>query len=811
MLDFFRRYQRYFFIVIAAFIVVSFSFFGIHQTVSQPKQEKDQCLGQAIDGSKMMQSEVDQMIHFIWSDRNDLALTEKGIMPNFFNDGVIRQDLMEKGIGALLVNAYFNDLKEELQERMFCHKNYRPYVHPTAPFISMKNLWGQVFPAQKQNLERFLGEAHEMTPETFSLLVDLYLGEAACPPHILREYLIFQEKHYDWIQPDPVLPRTNLNLFRCYSAEDWFGSRFFNLSAQFILNAAAYAKKQGYKVSYEQAHVDLIRKGYESLQIQKRKENVKQEEVANLWKEQLHSLGMSEKEAVRVWQKVMLFRCLFNDVGRSVFIDPHMYQKFYGFAAKTADVDVYHLPDALEFKSFLDLMKFEYYLDQVLENRDQQFVPPQVQSQDVEADKGQNQSLSLFGCISEIEKKCPALIEERFLVEVAEVQRSEVALNVTIKEMWEWQLEKTNYELLEKQFPGLALKKGGDAEQYFSSLEKIDPELRQKIDKFSRERIVETHPEWIEDALNQKHSIVKQISLSPGDDRFPYEGKDLPGLFRTAALKGELTQDQAAIKNREALELYTTDQETYYRFYVLDRDLTKTVLTFEEANQKGILDSLLDKYLEKLYCQIRVKDPAMFKTAEHEWKPFKEVKEAIGSILYLNVLNTIDAEVSKLGVDLPEERRANLDSFYPKYRFFPYMIIAKQKIRELGDKSPFLGKGNKEEVVGKLPEKGGLSLQWNLIKEEKLIKSYEKSPWFTSDMFAMVEKSWSEVFFNEEERLQFLQLKEKSVPSGCFLKEIRQGQEILSKEIKQSFMHEFLENLKAKKAINLRYDTPERT
>lgn len=53
--------------------------------------------------------------------------------------------------------------------------------------------------------------------------------------------------------------------------------------------------------------------------------------------------------------------------------------------------------------------------------------------------------------------------------------------------------------------------------------------------------------------------------------------------------------------------MYTADGETYYRFHILDRDLTKAVLTFEEANERGILDSLLEKHLEDSYAQIRSK------------------------------------------------------------------------------------------------------------------------------------------------------------------------------------------------------------
>ncbi|QVL57443.1 MAG: hypothetical protein KFB93_08725 [Simkaniaceae bacterium] len=793
MLDFFRRYQRYFFVVIAVVIVISFSFFGTHQAMNQPQKIEDRCIGQAIDGSKMMKSEVDQMVRFIWSDRNDVTLAEKGIMPNFFNDGVIRKDLMGTGIGTLLVNAYFNELKDELQEKMERHKNYHPYVHPTAPFISVTNLWAQVLPAQKVNLERFLQETEEMTPDTFSLLVDLYLGETAFPPNILREYLMFQEKHYDWIQPDPALPRANLNLFQCRGTEDWFGSRFLELSAQFIINAAAYAKQQGYKVTYEEARVDLIRKGYESLQIQMRKSDVSQEEVGNLWQQQLSSLGMREKEIITLWQKVMLFRRLFDDVGGAVFVDPHVYQTFYGFASKTAEVDLYHLPEALELKDFSALMKLEYYLDQVTSNRKNGLILPQN-----------------FVSTSEVEKKCPELVEQRFLIEVAEVQKSEVSLNVSIKEMWEWQLEKENYELLEKEFPQLALKKATDAEGYFAALEGTDPDLRQKIDKFSRGKIVEDHLEWIEEALTQKHMLTKQVSFSPNGENPPFEGKELPDLFKVAALKGELEENKDAIEARQALEMYTADGETYYRFHILDRDLTKAVLTFEEANERGILDSLLEKHLEDSYAQIRSKNPGVFKTEANDWKPLKEVKNEVGRILFSDTLKGIDTEVSKLGVKLSEERHENLDDFYPKYRLYPYMVIAEQEVRKLGNASHFLGKNEGESTEGKLSQKGDLHSQWTLVKEGKVFKNHEKSPWFSSDIFSMVEKSWSEVSHNSEGNLQFFQLQEKSVPSGNFSSEMKQGQAILSKEAERYLMSGFLESLKAKDAIHLDYEPIEK-
>ncbi|MCB1106859.1 MAG: hypothetical protein KDK76_02040 [Chlamydiia bacterium] len=798
MLDFFRKYQRYFFVVIAVVIVISFSFFGTHSTVNAPQKIEDTCIGHTIDGSKMMKSDVDKMVRFLGSDRNDIALTEKGMMPNFFNDGVIRKDLLGTGVAALLVTHYFDELKDELQERMAHHKEFRPYRHPSAPFISVENLWAQVLPSQKLNLDKFLKEMTEMNPDTFSLLVNLYLGETAFPPGILREYLTFQERHYSWIQPDPILQRANLNVFQCRSLEEWFGSRFIHLSAQFILNASLIAKEKGYEVSYEEARVDLIRNGYEAIQTQMRKESVSQEEIASLWQKQLYTLEMNEKEMVHTWQKVMLFRRLFEDVGGAVFVDPHVYQTFYGFASKAANVTLYHLPEAIDLRDFASLMKLELYLDQVASHRKEKLPLPRE-----------------FVSIEELEKKCPELVEERFLVEVAEVKKDEVALGVSIKEMWEWQLEKENYVLLEKEFPQLALKKGEDAEGYFAALEGIEPSLRDKIDRFSRGKIVEKHPEWIRDALNQKHMNIREVSFSPNGKSLPFEGVEsgekLAKLFSETILKGELDSDPRAIKAKDQLEQFTDDQETYYRFHVIDRDLKKSALTFAEANERGILDTLLQKHLEASYPKVRVNSPAIFKTEDNEWKPLSEVKNEVGRLVYSDLLSAIEKEIVQLGVALPEDRYERLDEFYPKYRLFPYVRVAEKEIRCLGEGSSFLMKGGAKEEGGKLKKKEELSSQWLLVKEDLVFKNHEKSSWFNSEIFSMVEKSWSEVAHRGNNQLSFFQLQEKIAPDENFAAQMKQGQAILSKEAEQFLMTDLIDRIQKQGAITFKHVNSERS
>jgi len=791
MLEFFRKYQRYFFVVIAIVIVISFSFFGTHQVMSTPKGTEDYPIGASVDGSQMRKKEIDEISRFLWSDRMDMQLTEKRTMPNFFNDGVIRKDFLSSGLGVMLVDEYFENLHEEFQKKVEKHKQFRPYAHPTAPFISVEMLWGQVLPVQKVNLDKFLHENLPVDSKMFSLLADLYLGETAFPPNILREYLMFQQKHYNWVQPDPALPQADLNLFHCTSVEDWFGTEFLQLVSQFVHNASIIAKESGYRVSKEEARVDLFRNGYEALQIQKRSQEVDQAELGNLWKQQLLHLGMDEKAAVAVWQKVMLMRRLFEDYGHAAFLDSHQYQAFHSYASKTALVDLYQLPSALQLSDFNSLLKFAYYLDAVA----------------AQERKGTELPVA-FASIELMKNKYPELVQQRFLVELAEVKKDDIAQNVSLREMWEWQLEPTHFEELQKQFPELAVSKATDAEGFFEAIEKLDPRVRQKMDHFSRLEIIDLHPEWITAALDEQHLVTKEIAIAPNGAQVELESvenaSELMKLFRVSAIKGEVECNLEAIQARNDLAQYSVDGQTYYRFHVLDRDKEMNVLTFAEANERGLLDMLVDEYLQKQYHQVRTQNPTPFKAESGEWKPFKEVKNEVGRVVYKKVLHAIDHEYTQLGGELDSKRFENLNSFYPSHYLHRYMHVAESDIRVNGSQSSFLIAQTAIEAEGsKLSARQPLADQWRLIHEVKTYKNYESSPWFDESLFAMVEKGWSAVKVPQDGKLNFFQLQEKRVPEETYLQQIKQGREVLSVEAQRFLMADILEKLKAKEAIHL--------
>ncbi|MCP5490070.1 MAG: hypothetical protein H7A42_03010 [Chlamydiales bacterium] len=790
MLEFFRKYQRYFFIVIAVVIVISFSFFGTHQAITTPKGAQDRPIGMAVDGSQMRKKEIDEISRFLWSDRMDMQLTEKRVMPNFFNNGVIRKDFLSSGLGVMLVSEYFESIRGSFETRVEKHKHYHPYRHPTAPFISVESLWGQVLPIQKDNLDKFLKGNLPVDAHLFSLLVDLYLGETAFPPSILREYLMFQQKHYNWIQPDPALPQVDLNLFRCSSVEDWFGPDFMQLVSQFVHNAALIAKQKGYHVSREEARVDLFRNGYEALQVQNQSKEVDQVELSNLWKQQLMYLGMDEKAVLTVWQKVMLMRRLFEDYGHAALLDSHQYQKFHSYASKTALVDLYQLPPALQLKDFNTLLKLIYYSEAVSSGEMKGFELPKK-----------------FISVERAKEKCPELVRSRFLIEVAEVHKKDLTLNVSLKEMWDWQLDPVNFKTLEKEFPELAVSRATDAESFFAALEKLSPEVHNKLDQASRLKIVERHPEWIAAALDEAHMTTKEITIAPNGHQAGLAGLEnaleLNKLLSIAALKGVVESDDQAIEARSALEQYSADGSTYYRIQILDRSPEMALMTFAEANECGALDMLLDTHLEKEYQKLRALNPTPFKTEKEEWKPFHQVQNEVGRMVYKNILQDIDQKVTQVGVTVDQNRFTDLNGFYPKYSLYRYMQAAESDIRTKGATSSYLAKAELSPVEGKLSSRTPLEDQWKLTLETKVYKNSEKSPWFDESLFAMVEKGWSSVKALSDGKLSFFQLQEKQVPEETYLQEIKQGRQVLSLEAQRFLMVELLEELKAKDAIHL--------
>lgn len=539
MLDFFRKYQRSFFILITGTVIASFIFFGTFSTFSEPERVIDCAIGAKIDGSSLMLSEVQKLARFIATDRED-ALEGRGLPPNLCNDGVIRYDLIQERLAHLIVGEYFEALKADLSDRLEKAKRFKPYAHPEASFLSAQSVWDHFIPDLNRQVVQ-LQSQDSVTPALFEQLASIYQLQHQLEADLLRQILIHQHRQYPWLTVDQRLSYEDLALFGFHSVSDWFGHNFVDLSAEFILNVAAAAEGKGYQVSLEEAKGDLIHNFQESIR--------KMGQGAPLinFQNHLRMLRFDERSASEAWRKVLLFRKYFEDVASSALIDTLPYKDFARYVKEEAVIQAYRSPIVIG--SSEDLSQLQFYLKTI---------------------SGKEELPKAILSVDEVEKKCPELVKTTYKANVAQVSKKELALKPTLKQVWDWETDDRNWPLLRQEFGLLDV---ATPQERFKILERF--EKRAQVDQWVREKLVDQHPEWIEEAL----------ALAPlKEESWSVSGRGEPQLKK---------------------------EGIYYRIENLEKVKEKHILTFGEA--RGILQKLVPKGAGESDCK---KNPFLLASQE---------------------------------------------------------------------------------------------------------------------------------------------------------------------------------------------------
>lgn len=489
MLEFLRKYQRYFFLVITVVVIASFTFFGTYSAFGSQPEQKDRVVARAIDDSSMMLSEIRKLSRFISSDRED-ALHGHGSSPNFCNDGVIRNDFLKAGLADLLVAEYFETLKGDFASRLEKAKRFRSYAHPEAIFLSAKTVWDRLLPSLNEEVGVLQMEA-EASPAVFVHLSRLYQLQSRLQPETLRRILIYQHQQYPWLTMDRRLVHEDLALFGFHSMTDWFGNHFVDLIAEFILNVSIIAEQKGYAVSLEEAKGDLVHHFVESME---KLAEVKAQSDLN-FHQHLRLLGFDERSASEVWRKVLLFRSYFKDVGESAFVDRLPYREFAGFTQESVIIQKYEWSKAIQLKNGQDLAELQFYIKAVCP-ASKDLLPKKVLS------------------VEEVEGKFPELVQTTYRAKVAEVSKKQIALRPSLQEVWEWELDEANWTRLKQEF---ALPEAATRDAKFKTLEQLEPQLRSQIDALSRECLVDQHPAWIEEALAKAPLVDKVWTVAANE------------------------------------------------------------------------------------------------------------------------------------------------------------------------------------------------------------------------------------------------------------------------------------------------------
>ncbi|PCI95544.1 hypothetical protein COB11_01840 [Candidatus Aerophobetes bacterium] len=778
MLNFLRKYQKIVFGVVTAALILSLTLFGANNNLgSKSVKEEDYVIGTAVDGSSISKLGIDRMVRFLASDRFDVDMQQNRHMPNLFNNGVIRRDFLESGLGEMLASKYFEHIKKDLEVRLEKQKRFKTYVHPQAPFLSAENIYAQFVPSLQQHLKEVTSESFEATPETFQSLANLYVESSRFPTKYLRQFLGYQENQYQWLKKDPYLRDGDLSLFYFHSMEDWFGSNFIELVSQFVHNASIYAKEKGYKVSFQEARSDLLKLGYEALQAQAGEQEINGEMLNKYWKQQLISLRLDEKTAVGVWQKVLLFRKLFDDFGHSIFLDKLTYEQYQDYTSEATEVKLYAMPEEYKLPNFRAFLKFQTYLEAVSKDK----VAAKSLLPDSEGTP-----------VVIIEKNTPELLERVYEVEISHVTKKEVARSICLKDTWNWQLSEKNFNKLKAEFKDLHGFNPKTDEERTEALDRLADKERLEIDEFTRNEILKTRMDQIQLALNKKSLKSKVLHISLGKELSDldgvFENGELIDLLNKAPVKQEMELDEEKLQVKETLSLYTQDEENYYKIQVVKKPLETKLLSYKEALGKGILDKLLDKRLKAHEKHAKAIEPVAFQNEDGSSKDFSSVKDQIGRLMYKDLIKQIQRDFVKSGKKLAHDSQKESLDFAAKHRLYHFVKVAKEDIEYLGEESLYLDKTNR----------------FHLNETDECIKRKEKVNWTDDSTFSMKENAWSNINVSSAGSISFYQILKKSKGDNeKLLDEIKNGQTLISKDAKRFLMNDLLKVVHEADGIHL--------
>ncbi len=767
MLQYFRKYQKSVFIVITVVIGISFVFFGTYSSIPKPEKKKDKVLYKALNNTVVMESLVENMAGFLSS--SSLDSSEHPSRRNLLNDGVIEKDILGSKLGEEITAQYFKEVEADLEATWKKGKAFRTYVHPRAPFLSAEVIWENYFPDLAAHLKNFRKE--EWGSKSYSMLADLYIDQVRFPQDLLRRVLMYQEQQFSWIGEDPDLQTRNLNLFGLRSLEEWFGKQWVQLVSQVIINAASEASSKGYVVSNDEAEASLIQNVYEALKQLDPQRTYSYSDAYGYLQNQSRVMGLETKETIALWQKVLLFRRLFDDAGMTVFVDPLSYKNFAHYAKEKVSADLYHLPSEFCFNDFRSVVKGQIYFDIIRKSPSTGGVlevPTQI------CDPLQ------------LEKSYPEFVQRSFTLEFSKADKKQLAGKVALKDLWNWQMQEGNWAAIVKEFPEIA-HHSVEKQDRFDFLEGLEKTLRSKIDAFSVQEMIPT--DAVFESLAKSSPQTQTIFIRSRGGELPFEGissqEELLALLEKAPVKGQeniLDEEKIA---QEKLEFFTQDGVHFYHIAVIEKGQQKEIVPLKEVALDGTLDEILDKKLEEQYQSLLKKGHPSLVKSDGQKKSFSEARHELAPIAYAPLVQALKNEyllVSKDQGDQPAD-------FYAKYRFSSYLDMIKKDLEKNGH----------SDLISLQDEQGGI--EWKVRKVVKEVERSKKNPWIDEKIFSMDKQTWSNIHLIDEGTIGFFQVGEKLHSDDDVVKKLDEEQILLGLEAKKQLMSHLLKKIEEKKAI----------
>lgn len=602
-MSFFRKYQTSIYAVITTLILCSFFFFGSNSTIQKTTQS-DKVSFYDLSNKSVTRRQVDQLMHFITTDQNDFFQADGSLGANFLNQGQVLGRLLQAPVASEMFQPFEKDVKELIQRKKSQELNFRPYEHPTIPFISLENLWQQYTPhlyEAYQNYKRALKDSSSTAEIVFKARLELMQAQSTTSPTLFKRVLMQQQRQYEWIPIDENLFNANLSLYGYQNLMEWLGRPLTRRLAEVLINIAALAENKGYKVDDAEVELHLQKQlelGYHYFQ---QNPNNPSWTTEQFYTKQLALLSLTESQVKELTYQLLLADKFLKERAEGVLINPAFYRDFLSEAYQTLDVECFRPSNSLLFQNNHQMHLFEIYLSKTHQYRidSGSLMPPKPLSLD------------------SIASSSPEFVIQPLMVSFKAVHKDQYAQSIDLKTLLEKQTEKSFWNHLIELWPD-AISSEDNVSSRLQKLQSLDPQTRSAINQYTRLYFLNQDTSWIDTALSSANFQTREILISENSTR-----QLLPGVSDTNKLLSHL--------NLSTNAPYTEDNVHYYQFEAIPEIPEPRVISFEKAVQSGLLENHLAAYIDANSSSSSNEQNPAAKAIEKENEAFSALHQAIQS------------------------------------------------------------------------------------------------------------------------------------------------------------------------------------
>jgi hypothetical protein len=402
-------------------------------------------------------------------------------------------------------------------------------------------------------------------------------------------------------------------------------------------------------------------------------------------------------------------------------------------AQEKATFNLFQWPSALKMTTAVDLYAFQTYV--------QAIAPPSSSMLTLPS--------SIYS-VEEVMKTTPELVGIEYKAKVFAIDKREVSLKASLKEVWEFEMGDTAWPLLCKEFAFLENFPSRTTEERFQILEKLGSGERGQVDFFARRLLVDKHPRWVDESLQSVEGKEMRLTLSNGKIEMPHidDPVRLASLFEAVPSSPETTLSALS---------HFDSQEAVFRFENIERLSEPKIKTYEEARKDGSLMALVDADLEKE----RKKSP-------------QATKEEIATLLLADLEKVVEKD-TPLAISYWKTLAARAKEDLSSHR--------------------------NETLWLKVEGESLLLAQFKMecIKQE--ITRTSEANWMAKAPFILIPNQWSSVHAAQDGRIQFIFLQNRVSPKAPILDQIFFGKGMIVADVQRVLAKSLLDTMQRKQSI----------